>query len=65
MNLKKTKIFEKRLNFKDFESIVDKNADFFVCGPKGFLNSVLDFLREMKIPKSQINYEYFGPQLQQ
>ena len=67
LNLKNTEIHEGRISGKGLKKILGKNFEneFFVCGPPGFTKCVLKMLEEeMNVPKGQIRFEYFGPQLQ-
>ena len=69
LNLKNTEIHEGRISGKGLKKILGKNfendSEFFVCGPPGFTKCVLKMLEEeMNVPKGQIRFEYFGPQLQ-
>jgi len=36
-------------------------ADFYVCGPKGFLSTIVSGLLKEGVPSSRIHYEFFGP----
>jgi len=36
-------------------------ADFYVCGPKGFLSAIVSGLLKEGVPASRIHYEFFGP----
>lgn len=36
-------------------------ADYYFCGPKPFMQSILASLRELGVEDSRINYEFFGP----
>ena len=68
-NLKNTEIHEGRISGKGLKKIIGgknfENFEFFVCGPPGFTKCVLKMLEEeMNVPKGQIRFEYFGPQLQ-
>ncbi|MBW9113926.1 NO-inducible flavohemoprotein [Rhizobium cauense] len=36
-------------------------ADFYICGPKGFLSSMVTGLLKEGIPPGRIHYEFFGP----
>lgn len=38
----------------------DLNADFYICGPTGFIRDIVTGLVDLGVPKDQINYEYFG-----
>ena len=67
LNLKNTEIHEGRISGKGLKKILGKyfENEFFVCGPPGFTKCVLKMLEEeMNVPKGQIRFEYFGPQLQ-
>lgn len=37
------------------------DADFYLCGPKPFLRSLVDGLSRMGVPADRIHYEFFGP----
>jgi nitric oxide dioxygenase len=39
----------------------DNNADFYFCGPVGFMNAVNQALREWGVNEEQIHFEFFGP----
>jgi nitric oxide dioxygenase len=45
--------------FDSIESALD--ADYYICGPKAFMASVVRQLREREIDESRIHYEFFGP----
>ena len=36
-------------------------ADYFVCGPVGFMQSMVDGLKAANIPEDRIHHEFFGP----
>ncbi|MCK0070225.1 pyridoxamine 5'-phosphate oxidase family protein [Kordiimonas laminariae] len=38
-----------------------KNADYYLCGPQGFMQGVYDFLLSEGIDDAQIHFEAFGP----
>ena len=70
LNLTNTEIHQGRINGKGLKKIIGseenfENGEFYVCGPPGFTKCVLKMLEEeMNVPKGQIRFEYFGPQLQ-
>ncbi|WP_337969969.1 NO-inducible flavohemoprotein [Virgibacillus salexigens] len=37
------------------------NASFYVCGPNGFMQTILRILRKMEVKDGAIHYETFGP----
>jgi ferredoxin-NADP reductase/MOSC domain-containing protein YiiM/ferredoxin len=39
---------------------IPKTADFYLCGPTGFLKDITSMLREWKIPDARIHSEIFG-----
>lgn len=39
----------------------DLNADVFLCGPAGFMQSMRDHFNELGVPDGQIRQELFGP----
>ncbi|SIS69190.1 NO-inducible flavohemoprotein [Salimicrobium salexigens] len=42
-------------------NVVPKEADFYFCGPEGFMRAMNGALHEWGIPDEQVNYEFFGP----
>jgi ferredoxin-NADP reductase/MOSC domain-containing protein YiiM len=40
---------------------VPEDADFYLCGPPGFLEDLLEGLTAREIPRSRIHVEVFGP----
>ncbi|MDQ0417491.1 nitric oxide dioxygenase [Croceifilum oryzae] len=40
---------------------LDPNADYYLCGPKGFMKTMIEQLTSARIPLEQIHYEFFGP----
>lgn len=40
---------------------VDLTGDVYVCGPVGFMQSVINELTELGMNRDQIHYEFFGP----
>ncbi|MCG7622192.1 NO-inducible flavohemoprotein [Epibacterium sp. Ofav1-8] len=36
-------------------------ADYFICGPAGFMQAMVDGLKAANVPSSRIHYEFFGP----
>lgn len=62
--LKYTKVYHNRLTAATLKEVVPspvKNNEFYFCGPPFFLGYVRTMLLELDVPKSQVNYEYFGP----
>ena len=45
---------------KRFVDIRDDN-EFFICGPSGMMNSVVEALNSLQFPKSRVHLEYFTP----
>ncbi len=39
---------------------IEKGADYYLCGPVGFMEAMYNALIEMKIPETNIAYEFFG-----
>ncbi len=37
------------------------NYEFYLCGPKGFMQAAYDILVELGVADESINYEFFGP----
>lgn len=42
---------------------VDLNGEFYLCGPVGFMQMVINQLDELGVSRDQIHYEFFGPAL--
>ncbi|TCP64286.1 NO-inducible flavohemoprotein [Baia soyae] len=40
---------------------LDPGADYYLCGPKGFMKAMIDQLTAVHVPIEQIHYEFFGP----
>ncbi len=38
-----------------------RDADVYFLGPRGFMHSVKQSLRELGVPDAQVHYEFFGP----
>jgi ring-1,2-phenylacetyl-CoA epoxidase subunit PaaE len=38
-----------------------KSAKYFMCGPTGFMDSILSALEEMEVPSKNVKMEYFSP----
>ncbi|WP_082232008.1 NO-inducible flavohemoprotein [Halobacillus massiliensis] len=43
------------------QTVVPKHAEFYFCGPTGFMKAVNGMLLEWGIPEERINFEFFGP----
>ncbi|CAM2814119.1 NO-inducible flavohemoprotein [Paenibacillus sediminis] len=43
------------------QQIVDKNSDFYLCGPIPFMRAMYQALRSWDVPADSIHYEVFGP----
>lgn len=41
---------------------VDKTAAYFVCGPAGFMETMVGYLKELAIEENKIHIEFFGTQ---
>jgi nitric oxide dioxygenase len=39
------------------------NADYYICGPRGFMSAQIDALKQAGIPESRIHAEFFGASL--
>ncbi|WP_079477516.1 NO-inducible flavohemoprotein [Halobacillus salinus] len=55
---------EGRIDFGWLEHYVPREADFYFCGPEGFMKAVVKSLREWDIPEDRLHYEFFGTQAQ-
>ena len=38
-----------------------RDADYYICGPEGFMTAMTGMLKDWRIPPSQIRLESFGP----
>jgi nitric oxide dioxygenase len=53
---------EGRLDLAWLQSVIpERKAQYYFCGPVGFMQSVYGLLKEWNIPASDIHYEFFGP----
>jgi len=53
---------EGHIDLEWLKSIVpSKDADFYFCGPVGFMKAVNAMLLEWGVPESDIHFEFFGP----
>ncbi|MEA5404229.1 NO-inducible flavohemoprotein [Arcicella sp. DC2W] len=43
------------------EKLSTLDAEYYFCGPVGFMKSVKQMLESAEIPASQLHYEFFGP----
>jgi len=43
------------------EIIEDRDADYYICGPTGFMTAMTGLLSAWDVPVSQVRYEAFGP----
>ncbi|MFD2638630.1 NO-inducible flavohemoprotein [Piscibacillus salipiscarius] len=46
------------------EIIPSNDCDFYFCGPEGFMKVVKQSLSDWNVPDEQINYEFFGPNVE-
>lgn len=57
--------FEQHHGYMDFAAIADtlpmENADFYICGPVGFMRFAKQQLQTLGVDESRIHYEVFGP----
>ncbi|MCX5615634.1 NO-inducible flavohemoprotein [Bombella sp. TMW 2.2559] len=49
-----------RLTSSELGNHASHDAEFYVCGPTGFLITMIQALRERNIPRERIHYEMFG-----
>ena len=65
-NLENTDIQYGRLGKASLTNLIEKpqECEFYFCGPKALIVSILEILKNLQVPQNQISYEYFGPQLQ-
>ncbi|WP_408008735.1 NO-inducible flavohemoprotein [Pseudalkalibacillus sp. A8] len=43
------------------KSTIPHDADYYVCGPEGFMKMVIHSLKRLNVPEGRINFEFFGP----
>ncbi|RWZ54712.1 NO-inducible flavohemoprotein [Halobacillus fulvus] len=53
---------EGRVSLEWLKQQVPREADFYFCGPEGFMKAVIGSLREWDVPEDRIRYEFFGTQ---
>ena len=65
-NLENTDVQNGRLGKASLTNLIEKpqECEFYFCGPKALIVSILEILKNLQVPQNQISYEYFGPQLQ-
>ena len=64
--LQNTTIHSGRLSIDSIKSIAGKelhDAEFYFCGPGGFMNSFEEMLDALEVPTSRRHSERFGPEL--
>lgn len=50
------------IDYEFLESVLPgKDADYFFCGPKGFMQAVYRHLKDYGVAEDDINFEFFGP----
>nr|WP_156896502.1 NO-inducible flavohemoprotein [Halobacillus kuroshimensis] len=50
------------INLDILQRTVPKDAEFYFCGPKGFMTAVYSSLTEWGVKEDAMHYEFFGPQ---
>ncbi len=61
-NINNHNTFKGYLTSKILNKIDIKNeSDFYFCGSKPFMINTMNILKELKVNKNQINFEFFGP----
>lgn len=50
-----------KLDLTQLPQGLDPQADYYLCGPAGFMKAMIDQLTSVGIPQEQIHYEFFGP----
>lgn len=48
------------LEWLELNTPIDE-ADYYICGPKGFLRAFVKGLAAKGVPANRIHYEFFGP----
>lgn len=50
------------IDYEFLDSVLPgKDADYFFCGPKGFMQAVYRHLKDYGVAEDDINFEFFGP----
>lgn len=52
--------FEGRISKEWMEEHLPMEADFYFCGPVGFMETIKNALDELNIPEERVHYEFFG-----
>jgi vanillate O-demethylase ferredoxin subunit len=55
---------EQKLDFKSVLAAPVSGKHIYVCGPKGFMDAVLEFARTAGWPEPQLHYEFFAAEVQ-
>ncbi|MCP3026980.1 NO-inducible flavohemoprotein [Halobacillus sp. A5] len=57
--------FDKKghIDLEWLKSVVPCDAEFYFCGPEGFMKAVYSALNEWGVPEEHVHYEFFGPEL--
>lgn len=67
LSLNKTQVHPRKMKKEDLVDLLEgdlKKYEYYVCGPKGFIDFILNVLNEFNVSQEQISFEHFGPQLQ-
>jgi vanillate O-demethylase ferredoxin subunit len=48
-----------KLNAKEILKKINSDTHLYVCGPKGFMDYIIQTAKELGWPESQIHYEFF------
>lgn len=50
------------IDYEFLESVLPgKDADYYFCGPKGFMQAIYKHLKDYGVAEEDINFEFFGP----
>lgn len=50
------------INYEFLDSVLPgKDADYYFCGPKGFMQAIYKHLKDYGVAEDDINFEFFGP----
>lgn len=50
------------IDYEFLDSVLPGNdADYYFCGPKGFMQAIYKHLKEYGVAEEDINFEFFGP----
>ena len=52
---------DQKISKEAIASMLTPNTDVYICGPTGFMQTVIEYLHELQVDDANIHYEFFGP----